>query len=67
MDVAHNFREFFKVSSECKFPDCTHRNEPKCAVKEAVEEGEISELRFLNYLQLIEEMEDQNYWERNQG
>jgi len=67
MDVAHNFREIFEVSKHCKFNDCTHRNEPKCAVKEAVEEGEISELRFFNYLTLIEEMEDQNYWERNKG
>jgi len=67
MDVAHNFREIFETSKECKFNNCTHRNEPKCAVKEAVTEDEISELRFINYLQLIEEMEDQNYWERNKG
>ena len=65
MDVAHNFREFFQISENCKFADCTHRNEPKCAVKEAIEEEEISELRYLNYLQILEEIEDQNYWERN--
>ena len=35
MDVAHNFREIFEMSENCKFNDCTHRNEPKCAVKEA--------------------------------
>lgn len=62
-DVAHNFREFFEYSSGCKFSNCTHRNEPKCAVKEAIETGEISELRYQNYLQIIEEIEDQNYWE----
>ncbi|MFK8009124.1 MAG: ribosome small subunit-dependent GTPase A [Saprospiraceae bacterium] len=67
MDVVHNFREIFKVSSDCKFNDCTHRNEPKCAVKEAVEKGEISELRFINYLQLLDDIEDQNYWERHKG
>ena len=65
MDVAHNFREFFQVSENCKFADCTHRNEPKCAVKSAIEEGSISELRYLNYLQILEEIEDQNYWERH--
>ena len=65
MDVAHNFREFFQISENCKFADCTHRNEPKCAVKEAIEEEEISELRYLNYLQILEEIEDQNYWERH--
>lgn len=62
-DVAHNFREFFILSKECKFADCTHRNEPKCAVKLAVENREISELRYANYLQIIEEIENQNYWE----
>lgn len=65
MDVAHNFKEFFEKSTECKFGDCTHRNEPKCAVKEAIESGEISNLRYQNYLQIISEIEDQNYWERN--
>ncbi len=64
-DVAHNFREFFKFSQNCKFHDCTHRNEPKCAVKEAIEHGEISELRYMNYLQILDEIEDQNYWERH--
>lgn len=63
MDVAHNFRELFEYSSGCKFNNCTHRNEPKCAVKEAIENGEISELRYQNYLQIVEEIEDQNYWE----
>ena len=62
-DIAHNFREFFEASSECKFSDCLHRNEPKCAVKEKVESGEISELRYFNYIQLLEDVENQNYWE----
>ena len=65
MDVAHNFREIFEFSKNCKFNDCTHRNEPHCAVKEAVTDDEINELRFGNYLQLMDEMEEQNYWERN--
>ncbi len=64
MDVAHNFREFFEYSSQCKYGDCTHRNEPQCAVKNAVENGEINEMRFINYLTILDEIEDQNYWER---
>ncbi len=64
MDIAHNFREFFIHSKDCKFADCTHRNEPQCAIKEALETGEISELRYFNYLQLVDEIENQNYWER---
>ena len=65
MDVAHNFRELFAVSGDCKFPDCTHRSEPKCAVVEAVENGDIFELRYMNYLKIIDEIEQQNYWERH--
>ena len=65
MDITHNFREFFIASKDCKFQDCSHRNEPKCAVKEAIEAGTISELRYLNYIQILEEVEDQNYWERH--
>jgi len=63
-DVSHNFKEFFKVSVDCKFQDCTHRNEPKCAVKEGLENGTLSELRYNNYLKILEEIEAQNYWER---
>ena len=63
MDIAHNFREFFMTSKDCKFADCTHRNEPHCAVKAEVENGTISELRYSNYLQILDEAENQNYWE----
>lgn len=65
MDVAHNFREFFALSKNCKFADCSHREEPKCAVKIGLEEGYVSELRYQNYLQILSEIEDQNYWERH--
>ncbi len=66
LDVAHNFREFFEFSKYCRFGGkCLHRNEPKCAVKQAVEDGVISELRYFNYLNILEEIEDQNYWERH--
>ncbi|PHN04862.1 ribosome small subunit-dependent GTPase A [Flavilitoribacter nigricans] len=67
-DVAHNFREFFALSEDCRFGgSCLHRDEPGCAVKEAVEEQQVSELRYMNYLMLLEEIEEQNYWERNKG
>ena len=65
LDIAHNFREFFIKSKHCKYSNCTHRNEPGCAVKEAIEAGEISELRYINYLQILDETESQNYWERH--
>ncbi len=65
LDIAHNFREFFEASSGCKYDNCMHKKEPKCAVKDGVEDGSISPLRYQNYLQILEEIDDQNYWERN--
>ena len=64
-DIAHNFKEFFVASNACKYDNCLHKEEPHCAVKEKVESGDISILRYQNYLQLLEEVTDQNYWERN--
>jgi len=64
-NVAHAFREFFELSEHCRFgASCLHRNEPGCAVRKAVAEGAVSEVRYANYLGLLEEVEDQNYWER---
>lgn len=65
MDVAHNFREFFALSEKCRFSDCTHRNEPGCAIRQGVKDGSINSLRYQSYLSLLEEIEDQNYWERH--
>lgn len=64
-DIGHNFKEFFAISSQCKYANCTHINEPHCAVKDAIEAGEISIIRYQNYLALVGETEDQNYWERH--
>ncbi len=65
-DVVHNYREFFIASANCKFGgNCLHRNEPKCAVKDAIESGEISDIRYASYLQILEEVEAQNHWERH--
>lgn len=64
-EVAHNFREFFRASPECKFTNCRHINEPGCKIKQLVETGEISPIRYQNYLQIVQEISDQNYWELN--
>lgn len=65
MDVAHNFREIFDCSEHCKYGDCLHVNEPNCAVKEAVESGAISILRYQSYLSVLEDVLGQNSWERH--
>ncbi|HZV70008.1 MAG TPA: ribosome small subunit-dependent GTPase A [Saprospiraceae bacterium] len=65
LDVAHNFREFFVLSKDCRFQNCLHKEEPGCAVKAAVEDGRVSSLRYEHYLQIMSEVDDQNYWERH--
>lgn len=64
MDVAHNFREFFLLAKKCKYGDCLHRNEPGCAVKAGLEDGKIHVNRYENYLAILQEIDNQNYWER---
>lgn len=65
MDVAHNFKEFFEGSTDCKFNDCLHVDEPRCRILEAVKNEEIPFRRYANYLHILEDIENQNYWEIN--
>jgi ribosome biogenesis GTPase len=51
------YRDIEPFLHQCRFRDCTHRNEPGCAVRAAVEQGEISRARYQSYLQLREELE----------
>ncbi len=46
------FREIRDLVPYCQFNDCTHRNEPGCAVRKAVEEGKINPVRYDSYLRL---------------
>ena len=59
-EVGDYFLEIFALKEKCKFNNCLHVNEPKCAVIEAVEEGSIAESRYVNYLQLLDN-EDSPY------
>lgn len=51
------FREIAPLVSDCQFGDCTHRNEPNCAVRAAVADGRVSPERYDSYLRLREEHE----------
>jgi len=64
-DVAHNFPEIFEASKNCKYNNCLHINEPHCAVKAGLETGEVHELRYQSYLSIMEEIQEQNHWERH--
>lgn len=59
--ISHYFPEMRNLIGECKFHNCQHLNEPKCAVKLAVENGKIAESRYNTYLQLIQEDGDEVY------
>lgn len=59
--VAHYFPEIFAISHNCRFNNCTHRNEPGCAVLKALEEHYISQSRYASYLSIIEDHEEGKY------
>ena len=54
-ELGHFFPEMRRVLHDCYFANCTHRHEPRCAVKAALESGDISEERYRNYLSIIED------------
>lgn len=53
-EISHYFVEIFKISENCQYNNCSHTHEPGCAVKVAVEKGEIAKSRFVSYLGLLE-------------
>lgn len=57
-EVAQYFVEITQHAAFCKYPNCTHIREPGCAVKKAVEKGEISLLRFDSYCALITNLDE---------
>lgn len=54
-EIALYFPEMLKAAENCRFTPCTHTHEPGCAVKEAVENGEISYERYSSYLGMLDE------------
>lgn len=60
-EVGHYFKEIFEFSARCKYGNCTHRHEPGCAVREAVENHYISQSRYNSYLNILEDKEGGKY------
>jgi ribosome biogenesis GTPase len=60
-DVSHYFPEIFKVSDNCRFNNCTHTHEPGCAVRDAIDAGEISMSRYDSYLSILFEDENEKF------
>lgn len=59
-EITDYFPEFFALKGNCKFHNCLHTNEPKCAVKKALENNEVSEVRYKSYVQILEG-DNENY------
>jgi len=57
-EINHFFMEMARLLPKCKFNNCMHLNEPKCAVMDALENGEVSEERYKNYLGILEDLEE---------
>lgn len=59
-EIGNYFPEFFALKNDCKFNNCLHIDEPKCAVKDALEAGKIAWSRYKSYIQIIDG-EEENY------
>ena len=62
-EIGGYFPEFFELKAQCKFNNCLHLDEPKCAIKAALEEEKISWSRYRSYVQMVSG-EDEVYRER---
>jgi ribosome biogenesis GTPase len=59
-EIGDYYPEFFALKEQCKFNNCLHKDEPKCAIKDALDKDEIAWSRYKSYLQLLEG-DEENY------
>ena len=62
-NLQYAFPDFGRYIGRCRFDDCSHRKEPGCAVRGALEAGEIEKSRYDSYLKLYEKASQINLWE----
>ncbi len=62
-ELTSYFKEIFEFSKQCKFSDCTHTHEPGCAVLKAVEDQYIAQSRYLSYLSMLDDKDENKYRE----
>ena len=60
-EISHYFPEIFRYSADCRYGNCMHTNEPDCAVKKAVERGDIHISRYTSYLSMLEDEQESKY------
>ena len=61
-ELAGFYPEFEPYENGCRFDNCMHKNEPVCGIKQAVDDGLISRVRYENYLLLLTECENARRW-----
>lgn len=68
-ELRHYYPEFDEYEGKCRFDGCVHQKEPGCAVRQALEEGKISRIRYRNYSELFEELKNRkpDYSSRRSG
>jgi len=64
--IGDSFADIYELESKCKYSNCSHANEPGCAVLRAIEEGSLDRARYQNFLKLRSESEfhDMSYLEK---
>ena len=62
-ELQYSFPDFGPYIGKCRFDDCSHRKEPDCAVRAALEAGDIQPTRYDSYLKLYEKMSQIKLWE----
>ena len=60
-EISHYFPEIFRVGSMCRFGNCSHTNEPGCAVQDALVKGEVAISRYESYLSLLGDCAENKY------
>ena len=66
-NLQYAFPDFEPCLGKCQFHDCSHRSEPGCAVRAALDRGEIQPTRYDSYLRLYEKASQVKLWELKQG
>lgn len=61
-ELSHYFPEMRDLIHECQFNNCMHMNEPGCAIKQAVRDGQIHEDRFISYCTILDSIEETTSW-----
>jgi ribosome biogenesis GTPase len=60
-ELSHYFPEMRSRLNDCQFNNCLHTNEPGCAIKKAVADGQIKENRWVSYYNILESVEERSY------